>query len=906
MKNTFTPFLLLAAVAFTSASNAQTKVTVFDQSETRYRIPSIVKLQNGNLMAFCDKRYNNTGDLGSGVADIVAKTSTDNGSTWGSMTTPLKGDGNTSSYTYAYGDAATVADRETGEVLILSGCGKQGMSGSTQQNPCRMMRAVSSDNGQTWSSSELTSTIYALCSDFTGVFFTSGKICQSSRIKVGSHYRIYSALASFNVGAVVAYSDDFGLTWSLLGGSAARPGMSGSTVCSSESKLEELPDGNVLMSCRGGSGNQNGRWYNLFTYSDAESASGSWGSITQSAYTTSNSDQVKGGQGDGEVLLVPAKDANGNDVYVLLQSADYPANCGIWISYKAISASIDYDSPQDFISGWSFYQVSSETSKSKYSTMVLDKNGDVALLYEENATTNSYDIQFMSLSLSTITGGTYTNDGSEYVAAPSFSPAGGTYTEAQSVSLSSLTEGAAIYYTTDGSNPTSLSNLYSEPIVVSETTTINAIAIKEGVKSLVSTATYIISAANGDDFEENAEPIDGGVYTIYAQRTTTDSPLYVYNNNGTLAVSSVSATTDVAATDSYLWVCQRASDGSHYFSSLDGEGYLGLNSKEMAAYVTDYSSALKIVAFQKEAVSSGSYTGTAMTGYALGYTQGGSTAYVCVNGSGTFDRLRITTNSLGTTGYTTDFIFNHVPFSSSSSDYGTLGAPVHHGANVLFARNEDEVAEAKTADDYHDYATLCLPYSVSLPSGVTAYSINGLSPVSGSKVQLEQYLVGGEGVTLPRETPVLLQTDGEKGDGMPTRTLYFKPATAEESVETGFAGTLGRKVLSDNNASTGSEDGSIYYILAKKDGRVAFYYLEGNASGEMAIGNNKAYYIYSGTSAAKPSALSFSFGDETTGVGGIKEAASSNGESFYDLSGRRVSSPSKGVYIRGGKKFVIR
>src|SRR5580704_3122511 len=61
-------------------------------------------------------------------------------------------------------------------------------------------------------------------------------------------------------------------------------------------------------------------------------------------------------------------------------------------------------------------------------------------------------------------------------ATPAFSPAGGTYTSVQTVTISDSTPGATIYYTTDGTTPSAGSNLYSGPIAVSANETIQAIA----------------------------------------------------------------------------------------------------------------------------------------------------------------------------------------------------------------------------------------------------------------------------------------------------------------------------------------------------------------------------------------------------------------------------------------------
>ena len=80
------------------------------------------------------------------------------------------------------------------------------------------------------------------------------------------------------------------------------------------------------------------------------------------------------------------------------------------------------------------------------------------------------------------------------LAAPTFSPAGGTFTSEQSVTISAA-EGAKIYYTTDKTVPTTSSKEYSGPITVSATTTIRAIAVKDGyTNSEIAEATYTINS----------------------------------------------------------------------------------------------------------------------------------------------------------------------------------------------------------------------------------------------------------------------------------------------------------------------------------------------------------------------------------------------------------------------------
>ena len=83
------------------------------------------------------------------------------------------------------------------------------------------------------------------------------------------------------------------------------------------------------------------------------------------------------------------------------------------------------------------------------------------------------------------------------VAAPSFS--GNTqFTESTQVTMSGPA-GASIFYTVDGSTPTDQSLEYEEPITLSATTTVKAIAIKDGISSAVTTRTYSKVEGGGDD-----------------------------------------------------------------------------------------------------------------------------------------------------------------------------------------------------------------------------------------------------------------------------------------------------------------------------------------------------------------------------------------------------------------------
>jgi hypothetical protein len=131
--------------------------------------------------------------------------------------------------------------------------------------------------------------------------------------------------------------------------------------------------------------------------------------------------------------------------------------------------------------------------------------------------------------------------------APAFSPAAGTYTSAQSVSLSDATPGATIYYTTNGSAPTTASAKYTTALTVGATTTIKAIAVAGGYgNSAVTGATYTIAAATPP--ASGTTPVSLGssanVTGIYTNGSTDNSGGLDGNGNAlsaTLLGSSVTA-----------------------------------------------------------------------------------------------------------------------------------------------------------------------------------------------------------------------------------------------------------------------------------------------------------------------------------------------------------------------------
>jgi hypothetical protein len=126
-------------------------------------------------------------------------------------------------------------------------------------------------------------------------------------------------------------------------------------------------------------------------------------------------------------------------------------------------------------------------------------------------------------------------------AAPTFSLATGTYTSIQTVTISDATAGATIYYTTNGSTPTTSSTVYSSSIRVSSTETLKAVAIASGYSlSDVASATYTLNLPV--DYTIAASPDSTTIYTGEAAKyTIAITPLNGFDLSVSLTCSQLPA-----------------------------------------------------------------------------------------------------------------------------------------------------------------------------------------------------------------------------------------------------------------------------------------------------------------------------------------------------------------------------
>src|SRR5439155_1736406 len=134
------------------------------------------------------------------------------------------------------------------------------------------------------------------------------------------------------------------------------------------------------------------------------------------------------------------------------------------------------------------------------------------------------------MSNSNVTSATYTIV--QPAAPPTFNPAGGTFVGSVAVTLSTATSGATIYYTTDGSTPTTASSAYTVPVPLTTTTTLRAMAAASGMtNSSVTSATYTIQQSVAPPTFNPPGGTFAGSVTVTMSTTTSGASIY-YTTDG--------------------------------------------------------------------------------------------------------------------------------------------------------------------------------------------------------------------------------------------------------------------------------------------------------------------------------------------------------------------------------------
>ncbi len=201
----------------------------------------------------------------------------------------------------------------------------------------------------------------------------------------------------------------------------------------------------------------------------------------------------------------------------------------------------------------------------------------------------------------------------------------------------------------------------------------------------------------------------------------------------------------------------------------------------------------------------------------------------------------------------------------------------HFAGDYIFVKNVSNVTAAITAAGW---ATLYTPYALDFSgvSGLTAYT----ATCSGSTVTLTEVS------NVPANTGVVL-----KG----AANTYNVPVIASSSTDKGHL--LGS--ATDATAYNAYDGYTLYMLSLNGDNEAQFVPV---TSGSIAAG--KAFLKIAGGNSSQARSLSVVFADETTGVSEVRSKKSDVRNEYYNLSGQRISQPTKGLYIVNGKKIVIK
>lgn len=606
-------------------------------------------------------------------------------------------------------------------------------------------------------------------------------------------------------------------------------------------------------------------------------------------------------------------------------------------------------------------------------------------------------------------------------ATPTFTPEAGVYNSAQNVTIACETAGATIYYTTDGTAPTTSSSVYSSAIPVSTTTTIKAMAVKAGnSNSIVATATYTILAHAGTE----ADP-----YTVADARAAIDANAGITDVYATGIVSEIvtaysseyknitfNISTDGETTSDQLQAYRCAGIESVTDASQVQVGDIvvvkGTLKKHNSTYEFEQGNQLiSLQKSQKTTPTSGwKISGNTVTSIVI--TKGGSfTATFETNSTGTksFESSNTEVATVSNTGVisltgkagiatiTASTASNDTYIASEAKLTIIVGEPVEdavfnfgnyqdYGSGIvpgdeyytaastwtagnialtvsgkyrwyidskkatdlrLYTQKENDVETTKftitapsgkkltkivitgsshgslTADGYSAGTWTGLADNVTFTYGVKEgsssttinistitvyYSGPTISVTMGQEGWMTYYNVGAalsfEGVTAyrvssvaedhvnllpvteaPANTPVLLKA--EPG------AYNFTVIESAESV--------GTNKLRRSDGTITSDENNDVYALAKKNSVVGFYKVQAGVT----VPAGKCYL--SVAKSTEPSSardfLGFD-GEDATRVNAVENGQSV--DEVFDLQGRQVKQPTKGLYIKNGKKVIIK
>jgi alpha-tubulin suppressor-like RCC1 family protein len=418
------------------------------------------------------------------------------------------------------------------------------------------------------------------------------------------------------------------------------------------------------------------------------------------------------------------------------------------------------------------------------------------------------------------------------VATPTFTPAAGTYNTTQNVAIATTVAGATIRYTLDGSNPTPTSPVYSAPITVDQTTTINAQATLTGwTNSDVAAATYTMKVGT-----LNLSPVPGsynGVQTVTVTTVTPNTTLrYTIDGSAPTSVSPVVPSSGVVIGHSTVLQVQGFRTGWSSSDIVSGNYYLNLGA----------------VATPTFNPAAGTYT-TAQNVTITSPTSGATIRYT-TDGTEPNVRSRIYSGPIA--------IFATTELRAKAFEADMTMSGTAAGVYVISTGNVDTPRFSPSSGTYATYQTVTV---TSQTAGATIhYTTNGVDPTeadpvvaSGSTIQVNQsmtlkakawltgtgpsdfargaYLITGA-IAAGQSFSLAVKRDGTVWSwGSNSQGQLGRPPQG------GILSSPGQVAITDAVAVAG---GILHSLALKRDGTVWAW--GNNDAGQLGIGNTNAQF----------------------------------------------------------------
>lgn len=195
-----------------------------------------------------------------------------------------------------------------------------------------------------------------------------------------------------------------------------------------------------------------------------------------------------------------------------------------------------------------------------------------------------------------------------------------------------------------------------------------------------------------------------------------------------------------------------------------------------------------------------------------------------------------------------------------------------------------KVTEVPLTIAANNYTTLCLPFNVKLPEG-SAVKAYYASAAAGAVLKLTE-IIG----IIPANQGVILQNTNE------SEVANINLAITTEETTT-LTGNQLRGVTAKREGYTAKQN----YVLADGNKGIGFY-----KANFTSIAANKAYLPVANVQNAQGVMMAFNFGDEVTGIDNVNATAPA-AKKYYDLQGRRVLYPAKGIFVtEDGQKVLFK